>query len=434
MPPRRFRSLVFFLLAPLFSCRAEVTLPPLISDNMVLQQNTRTSVWGQADVGENVTVKIGGQSVAATADADGNWAVKLDGIKAGGPYEMTIEGKNTDIIHNVAAGEVWLCAGESNMAMKVPAARQAAEEIAKASYPMLRAFSAEQGAWTECSPETVKDFSATGYFFGRELNQTLHVPVGLIESTRGSTSIDAWMPKGAVYEELIAPLTRFPIRGALWYQGESDTGNARLYRKLFPQLITGWRKAWGDDDLPFLYVQLAPFLARHPAPTESRWAELREAQAQTLSVPGTGMAVAIDTGGEYTIHPDDKQDVGHRLFLLAEDIVYGRAGVASSGPTCSQVLLQGGKAILTFQHAEGGLVAKHGAPLKGFALAGEDKRFVWADASIHGGKVILQSKEVPKPAAVRYAWADAPDCNLSNKAGLPALPFRSDPPPAETAQ
>ena len=325
----------------------------------------------------------------------------------------------------------------------------AAEEIAQANYPMLRYFTVRGkatggesgGEWLVCEPDTVRDFSATGYFFGQELNQTNHVPVGLIESTQGPASIESWMPNGPgghagdLYEEKIAPITHYPIRGVLWYQGESDTGNARLYAKLFPELIAGWRKAWEEDDFPFLYVQLAPFLAHRPSPTESRWAELREAQAEALRLPETGMAAAIDTGGEYIIHPEEKQQIGHRLFLLAEQIAYGRTAVPASGPTVSDVKFQGGKAILSFQHAEGGLVAKHGVPLKGFALAGDDGKFAWADtAALHGNKVTLQSKDVPNPAAVRYAWADCPDCDLYNKAGLPAPPFRTDAPPAGTEQ
>jgi sialate O-acetylesterase len=225
---------------------------------------------------------------------------------------------------------------------------------------------------------------------------------------------------------MIAPLARYPIRGVLWYQGESDTSNPLLYRKLFPSMITSWRKAWNQGNLPFLYVQLPGFLARHPQPTESRWAALREAQLQTLSTPGAGMAVTIDLGDPHNMHPANKQDVAHRLALIAENQVYGKSGVTASGPVFSGMEIQDGKAILSFTHVDSGLTARNGPALKGFAIAGNDRNFVWADAQIRAGKVIVQSKAVPKPVAVRYAWADNPDCDLFNKENLPASPFRTD--------
>jgi sialate O-acetylesterase len=219
------------------------------------------------------------------------------------------------------------------------------------------------------------------------------------------------------------------MRGVLWYQGESNTSDPALYAKLLPAMIAAWRASWNEGDFPFLFTQLSGFLGPRTAPGESRWAELREAQADALSLPKTGMAVTADTGEPRQMHPADKQDVGHRLALLAEKEVYGLPGVTDSGPVFAGIQVSNGQAILSFTHTAGGLVAKSGT-LKGFAIAGDDGHFVWGDAKIDGDKVIVQSAQVPSPVSVRYGWADFPDCDLSNKAGLPAAPFRTDAPQA----
>jgi sialate O-acetylesterase len=229
---------------------------------------------------------------------------------------------------------------------------------------------------------------------------------------------------GALFNGMISPLLRYPVRGVLWYQGETDTADAALYRELFPAMIAAWRKAWGETEFPFLYVQLPGFLAKHAEPSESRWAELREAQASALAQPKTGMAVNIDLGDEHNMHPANKQEVAHRLTLIAQAEVYGKSGVASSGPVFTGMEVADGKAVLSFSHSEG--LNALGGPIKGLAIAGADGQFVWADAQIHNGKVIAQSKDVPKPVAVRYDWADMPEGNLFNEAGLPAAPFRTD--------
>jgi sialate O-acetylesterase len=229
----------------------------------------------------------------------------------------------------------------------------------------------------------------------------------------------------ALYNGMINPLTRYAIRGVLWYQGESNTPEPALYGKLFPAMIGAWRTAWDGGAFPFLYAQLSGFLARRAEPGESRWAELREAQSQALSVAKTGMVVTADTGEEHEMHPADKQDVGHRFALLAEKTVYGQQDVVASGPVFSSMEISGGKAVLTFTHAEGGLVATTGT-LTGFAVGGADGSFVWANAQISANKVIVQSPKVPDPVAVRYGWADFPDGTLGNGVGLPAAPFRTD--------
>jgi len=231
-------------------------------------------------------------------------------------------------------------------------------------------------------------------------------------------------PSSTSFNGMISPLLPYSIRGVIWYQGESNTRNAPLYRKLFPALIQSWRRSWGEGDFPFLYVQLPNYLLKKTLPTNSSWAELREAQLMTLKIPKTAMAVTIDIG-EDNLHPANKQDVGARLALAARANVYGE-GITASGPIFNSSKIDGNKIILSFKQVAGGLVAKGGEPLKGFAIAGDDKKFMWADAEIDGDKVIVHSDEVPKPVAVRYAWADNPYSNLCNKADLPASPFRTD--------
>ena len=492
-------ALVLFGLTAAPLARADVTLPSIISDNMVLQQRSKMNVWGKADPGESVTVTLGPESAQTTAAQDGSWAVRISGLKSGGPYDMTISGKNALTVHNVAVGEVWLCSGESNMEFKVIAAKNSQAEMADADLPMVREFKVKrnasdkpqgdcEGSWVVCNPDTVRDFSAIGYFFARELNRGMREPIGLIESAWGPSPIESWTPRtvlekdpdmhaaldrydkatsgytdalaayqakmtewhaaagaspsapkpvqplppggprepGALYNGMITPLLRYPIRGVLWYQGESNTYEPVLYRKLFPAMIASWRKGWSAADLPFLHVQLPGFLQRHLQPTESLWASLREAQSMALSVPKTGMAVTIDLGDEHNMHPEDKQDVSHRLALIAENQVYGKSGLTTSGPVFSSMDIRDGKVALSFAHEDGGLTTGSGGALKGFAIAGADRNFVWADATIQGDKVIALSKDVPKPVSVRYAWADMPDAGLFSVAGLPAAPFRTD--------
>lgn len=509
---RAFAISVFIFFAAFSWSRADVALPALISDNMVLQQRAKANVWGTADKGEKITVKLGEKTVSTTAGDDGKWSVKLDALKAGGPLNMIIRGRNTIVVKNVAVGEVWLCAGASNMGWKVANSENAEQEIAAANFPMIRVFTVEQkvsgeaeddchGKWEVCDPQTVAGFSATAYFFGRELHQKLKAPVGLIQVTSNATSAEAWMspsafgsdadlkaipenwqsemknypaakaaydeqmtawnaeaekaksagqpapkkpiePRGAdnpaapsgLFNGMIAPVSFYSIKGVAWYQGEANTGNPKLYVKLFPALISGWRSAWSVTDLsargaqvlPFLFVQIASFMPRQTEPGESNWASLREAQTAALKLPKTGMAVAIDLGGEREMHPKNKQEIGRRLALIAEASVYGKEDVASSGPVFSSMKTSDNKVTLSFKQVNGGLVDKDGPPLKGFAIAGEDKKFVWADAKIAGDKVVVQSEAVPHPVAVRYAWAGTPDCDLRNKAGLPAAPFRTD--------
>lgn len=450
---------------------AELKLHGLFRDNMVLQCDAPVPVWGTAEPGRTVTVTVGSASKSAVADAGGRWKVVLDPLKPGGPVEVTVASKETVTLKNVLIGEVWLCSGQSNMGWSVRLSQNAAEEIAGANHPRIRLFSVPRresdapqsdvdGAWVECSPKTIATFSAVGYFFGRDLQKALNVPVGLIHSSVGATRAQAWTAKpvleglpqskeiftqhdrekaayekmspkqgvvpvapSSLYNGMIAPLVPFGMRGVLWYQGEGNVGSPWTHRTLFPALIRNWRDAWGSE-FPFLYVQLAGHLARKDAPVESYWAMLRESQRLSLSVPKTAMATAVDIGDADDIHPKNKQEVGRRLSLAAQATVYGK-DLVYSGPLYDSMKIEGEKIRISFKHVGGGLVVKGDAPA-GFAIAGPDRKFVWAKARIEGATVVVWSEQVPAPTVVQYAWADNPQCTLYNKEGLPAVPFQTE--------
>lgn len=450
------------LVASAPSVWAEVKLPKILGDNMVLQQQTEVRIWGWADPEEEVTVQFQDQKVSAKADAKGQWLVKVRTPEAGGPYEVQVAGKNNQItLRNVLVGEVWVGSGQSNMQWEVRRSDNAQEEIAAAKYPKIRLFTVArkisdkplddcEGAWVECSPETIPGFSAVAYFFGRHLHKELGVPVGLINSSWGGTICEAWTspealqtdedfkpildrakqfnPKNpnqpsVLFHGMIHPLLPFVIRGAIWYQGESNVGRAAQYKKLFPTMIQDWRKHWQIGDFPFYYVQLAPFRYGNRAQPECL-AELWEAQLQTLRLPNTGMAVITDIGNIKDIHPTNKQEVGRRLALWALAKIHGKQ-VVYSGPLYESCVVEGNKIRIKFQHADDGLVCK-GDRLTHFTIAGEDKKFVPAEAVIDGSTVVVSSPQVAKPVAVRFAWEDTAEPNLFNKAGLPASPFRTD--------
>jgi sialate O-acetylesterase len=513
-------------LAGLFApaARADVKLHPLFSDNMVIPREVTVVVWGTADPNERVDVTISavpGTTVQPVADAQGNWFAPLPPMKAGTGYTLTAKGKSGEVtLKNVAVGDVWLCSGQSNMEWRVKqlTKEDQGKKVAEAAAnPNIRLYDvpnrpapepktditvnqkAGSGVWLECTPETVTNFSAVGYFFGRDLQKALNVPIGLIASDWGGTPAEAWVsrealaaepslrhyvdrldaatkkfdaekakakydedlakwkeaaakakeegkqpprqptrpgPGGvnqntptALYNGMIAPLLHpsirgaFPIRGAIWYQGESNAGRAYEYRTLMPTLIRDWRARWGYE-FPFLIVQLAPFRG---GPSGVDYAELRDAQFQTArALPRVGLAVITDVGDETDIHPQKKEPVGGRLALAARAIAYGEL-VEFSGPVIQGVRFEGDKAVLNFIHVGGGLVA-NGDELTGFTVAGPDQKFYPAKAEIRGDTVAVSSEKVPNPVAVRYGWTNfaKPALSFFNKAGLPAIPFRTD--------
>jgi sialate O-acetylesterase len=505
---------------------AETRLSPLFSDGAVLQRGREVPIWGGADPGESVTVRMNGKEAVGTADGSGRWSVKLPSQDAGGPFDLTVQGKNTIVLHDILVGEVWVASGQSNMNFPlqtfVPAdpvyGPPAKEAIAAANDPMLRMFNVKpsvspdkpadnlelpDGQWKASTPETAGKFSAVAYYFATELRKSLNVPVGIIHSSIGGTPAETWMSQPAIaslpeckpvlekweklieaypdatktYQEktlpewkaaaekakaeslppprrmyppmgpnhfarpstlfngMIAPLIPYGIQGVIWYQGEANSGgnllacNPVVYRTLFPALIKDWRTSWGQGDFPFLFVQLANLRALQTKPVETAGlGKIREAQMMALSVPNTGMATAIDLADMENpddIHPHNKKEVGRRLSLIALAKVYQQKIPSYSGPLFSGFKVEGSQVRLNFTHVDGGLTAE-GDKLEGFAIAGKDGRYVWGNAKIDGETVLVSSDLVSEPANIRYGWAFNPIGNLRNKAGLPALPFRTD--------
>ncbi|MGC9319205.1 MAG: sialate O-acetylesterase, partial [Armatimonadota bacterium] len=448
------------------------------------------------------------------ADEDGRWMVRLDPIESEVPLTVTISGSNEIVLSNVVIGDVWICSGQSNMVWPVARSLNAEDEIADANHPMIRLCQVQRATaqepidevaaqWQPCTPETVPNFSAVGYFFGRDLHEQTGVPIGLISTNWGGTPVEAWTSReklagdpafqplleswqtrlaaypealaryesetlpawekqvtearekgeqpprkpsppegpdsprrpGNLFNAMIHPLIPYGIAGAIWYQGEANAhggvNGAWIYQRLFSAMIRDWRERWGQGDFPFAWVQLANFRAVREEPGPSAWADLREAQTRTLSLPATGMALAIDVGDAADIHPTDKQTVGHRLALWALATVYGQ-DVVYQGPTYESMDVEGSRIRIHFANINGGLRrgvtdnAPYPSPLLGFQIAGRDRRWVWADAEIQGDTVLAWSDQVRNPVAVRYAWADNPVANLYNDAGLPAVPFRTD--------
>ncbi|MEP6756959.1 MAG: sialate O-acetylesterase [Chthonomonadales bacterium] len=457
-------------------------LAPLFTNNMVLQRNAPVPVWGWTAPGSKVTVEFRGKKANAVAGPDGKWMAKLPPTKEGGPFELNISGPTSVKLTNILVGDVWICSGQSNCEMGIGNVNDADKEISGANYPNIRLFTVQKtigltptnqlvknsqmlyGEWSPCSPQTVKTggwngFSAIGYFFGRMLHQELNVPIGLIHTSWGGTIAEAWASEEALrpiedfnggidkvksdaaagvgpgnnpnrptvlYNAMISPLIPFAIKGAIWYQGESNAGRAFQYRKVLPTMITDWRNRFGVGDFPFFIVQLANFQARNDKPVDDAWAELREAQSMTAAnLPKTGIAVTIDIGDAKDIHPKNKQDVGKRLAMSALEIAYKRKGEFAS-PTYKNMKVENSSVRLSFNHVSTGLMTTNNEAVQGFAIAGEDHKFVWADAKIDGKSVIVSSPSVKTPVAVRYGWSINPAVNLYNKAGLPTSPFRTD--------
>ncbi|SNR54340.1 sialate O-acetylesterase [Lutibacter agarilyticus] len=637
------KFLKLFFTVILFSCssqllRAEVSLADIFSDHMVLQRNMDLKIWGTADSEEELTLSFNGQNVKTKANNKGEWSLVLKPMSEGGPFVMTVEGKNKVVLKDILIGDVWVCSGQSNMGWTVKQSNNAEEEISNAKYPNIRLFSVPHNvsniplteipnrSWQICSPQTIRDFTAVGYFFGRNLHLEIGVPIGLINSSYGGTCVETWTSKESIaklpnyegfdkkieafdieeernkkrnklrsvlgelpknetgmadkwmlpdtdrsdwssmqlpnewenqgygdldgvvwfshdvdlnfdntadkielhlgiiddsdivwvngvkvgetnwgfntkriysipqeaiksgknnitirvqdrrnkggflapktdfyinlgndkvslsgkwkfkvdkvydnfdispnaqpsllYNAMIHPLIPYGIKGVIWYQGENNAPRGMEYRITFPNMINNWRQDWKQGDFPFLFVQLANFGAPNNMPSNSNWAELRESQTKALKLENTGMALAIDLGEAFNIHPKNKQDVGERLALAVQKIAYNK-NIVHSGPQYKSIKIKGNKAIISFDYVGSGLEVKNkNDQLKEFEIAGKDQRFYKAVAKIEGDNIIVWSEKVSNPVAVRFAWANNPaEFNFYNKEGLPALPFRTD--------
>lgn len=446
-----------------------LSLASIFSDHMVLQRDMKVPVWGTAAPGAKVVVEVDGKQQSATADDDGDWKVAIGPFKAGGPHEVTVTAGDDELkLADVLFGDVWICSGQSNMEWPMTATKDAETEIAVADWPDIRFVdvpnvtseqpvdSFQSTGWQACKPENIGQFSAVAYFFARDLHKELNVPIGLIGCNWGGTMMEAWTSRdalessktfkpiveaddklgdspeaveakkklgphrpAALFNGMISAVVPYGIRGAIWYQGESNAARHDQYAELSKLMIADWRNRWGQGDFPFLLVQLAAF-----EPGGDAWPFLREAQTETLEAPNTGMAVAIDIGDQKDIHPRNKQDVGARLALAARHVAYDQ-DLVYSGPMYREMKAADGAVRLSFDHVGGGLKAG-GDALTGFQIAGADGKFVPAEGKIDGAQVVVSSKEIAEPAAVRYNWAAFPDGNLQNAEGLPAVPFRTD--------
>ena len=482
---------------------ADVRLPHVIGSRMVLQRDISLPIWGWADPNENVTVKIGENEFSTQASKEGDWKVELPPMKAGGPFSMTVSGKNTIQLTDILIGEVWICSGQSNMQVPLSTVFNTKQEIAQANYPGIRLFHVPRipagqpvsdidTEWLPCSSENFSEFSATAYFFGRDLHKELGVPVGLINSSWGGTYIEPWTsyegfkqvpeltefveridqdknayrnslgesldevqewikesrkalksgeeiplqpewpehpldshrsPSG-LYNGMIHPIIPYAIRGAIWYQGESNRREGMLYFDKTKALIGGWRKAWNQGDFPFLYVQLAP--CRYGKGNYHHLPGMWEGQTACLAIPNTGMVVTTDIGDVTYVHPLNKQDVGKRLSLWALAKAYGRDDLVYSGPFYKSMAVSGNKIVISFDHTGSGLKSADGKPLNWFTIAGANQKFVKAHAEIEGDTVVVWSEKIDDPVAVRFGWHEEAEPNLMNKENLPASPFRTD--------
>ena len=637
-------SLVFyFLIFSTLQLSGMVKLPRLISNGMVLQRDTEVKLWGWADEGEIILITFLDSLYQVTGDSNGSWELTMNDLKAGGPYSMTVIGRNNIVIRDIYVGDVWVSSGQSNMDLTINRVsprypglieNSANRNIRYFQVPRTYNFAGSQadvsdGRWLAASPDNIGEFSAVSYFFASELYEKYKIPIGVINASLGGSPAEAWLSEdalkkfphyykvyeqyrdtafvdsiinadkkrisswyslawkrdkgyenpdmpwyspeldisdwksidipglwnndeigaengvvwfrkdidvpesmigipaklilgaiidadsvyvngifvgnttymypprrydipsgilkagkntivirvicnsgqggfvedkeyalktsdesislegswhwklgtameplrgetfirwkpGGLYNAMIAPLINYAMKGVIWYQGESNTGRAEEYKKLFPAVIKNWREKWNRGNFPFLFVQLANYMEAKKEPSESGWAELREAQLESLSVPNTAMVVAIDIGEWNDIHPLNKKDIGKRLALAARKIAYGEDNIVYSGPIFKSARTRGHSIVLTFTNIGSGLEVK-GDELNGFAIAGPDKKFVWANAKIENDEVIVWNDKIFNPEYVRYAWADNPSrANLYNKEGLPASPFRTD--------
>lgn len=509
------------VMAAALPAAADVRMPKIFTDNMMLQRDLPVRVWGWADAGEGVSVTLAGKKAATKADDKGEWALELPAMKAGENLELAVTGNNSLTLKNILIGDIWVFSGQSNMEMRLAGCLGAADDIKAADLPMIRRIKFDHvlaaqpqsdapasPQWQVCSSKTAGGFSAVGFYFAREIQAKTGVPIGILDVNWGGSRIEPWVateglamvdelkpafaarqeaikgyraglpqdlevmekwiarsrsdlakgvetspqptisvhPGGStwsgMYNAMIAPIVRFPIKGATWYQGESNGNEGETYYHKMQALIGGWRQQWGQGDFPFYFVQLASFqgVTEDPAGGDG-WAKHRAAQTKSLTIPNTGMAVIIDTvpleqAGD--IHPKNKYDVGTRLAYWALGRDYGQKDVMVSGPLLKGMEIESGKVILNFDHRGSGLmvgkkegrdpaVEAKGEKLKHFAIAGADKKWFWAEAVVVNNTVVVTCPEVKEPVAVRYAFRMNPDgANLYNREGIPASPFRTD--------
>ena len=466
-------------------------LSGMYSDNMVLQHGETLTIHGKADAGQKVTVAIAGQKKKTVAASNGKWMVFLDPLKAGGPYTLTVSADKQKLIYNnVLAGEVWLCSGQSNMEFYLNWSATGKRDIPQASNDQIRLFDMKarwrtdaveweasvldslnhlqyytDAAWQVCTPETADRFSAIAYYFGKKLQDSLQVPVGLICNAIGGSPAEAWVDRRTLeyefptilrnwtkndfiqdwvrgraalnvkkssykfqrhpyepcylYEAGILPLQQYPIKGVIWYQGESNAHNKDAHEKLFKLLVQSWRKNWNKPEMPFYYVQLSSL-------NRPSWPWFRDSQRRLMQeIPHTGMAVCTDKGDSLDVHPTRKQEVGERLAAWALNKTYGNQNVVPSGPLYKDISFQKNVAYVSFDYAEG-LKASDGHELRTFEIAGEDQVFYPAKAMVEGNQIKVWSDQVKTPKIVRYGWQPFTRANLVNGAGLPASTFRSD--------
>ncbi|MFW5839743.1 MAG: sialate O-acetylesterase [Planctomycetota bacterium] len=447
----------------------------IFSDHAVLQRDLPLPIWGWDTPGKEITVHLAGQRKKTAAGPGGKWLVVMDPLPAGGPHLLSVTGTGHQLREDIWIGEVWVCSGQSNMDWPLAKAHNGKQEVEAAERPKLRLLKIPRrtarttqwdidASWQVCTPETAGGFSAVGYFFGRQLQDHLDVPIGLIDAAWPGGLAEAWTPEEAlagsdtfavrleqarqvsredpdgqskhdprrpagIYNGMIAPIIPYAIAGTIWYQGESNAGRPEEYGELLPLLIRTWRRNWGQlNDFAFYIVQLANFGPVPEAPNQGGWAWIREAQAHTAHrTPGSGLVVTIDAGDAGDVHPRDKQTVGRRLAGLALKRTYGFETV-EAGPTYLSHRVRDSKVIIRFKSTGQGLVNRgDDENINGFVITGDGEKWHWAEARIQGDRVVVWSPQVEHPTSVRYLWATNPGpIDLYNTANLPAGPFRTD--------
>ncbi len=430
-------------LAPLVA-GAEVRLPNIFSNHMVLQRGVPLKVWGTADDGEKISLKFGPRTFSTTADERGAWVIELPALKADGgkSHQITIKGKNTIVLEDILIGDVWIGSGQSNMEWSLNQSERRDEFIKAANHSGIRLFHIPKkqfdqpqpdvpNKWKTCTSANIPNFSAVLYHFGKAIHADQDVPIGLINSSWGGSPIEPWTVtksgSGKMYNGMIAPIIDFRVTGTIWYQGETNViqNNGLAYTGKMKALIEGWRRVFDNESMPFYFVQIAPWNNGRYA--DGQLPALWEAQCATLKMPNTGMAVTTDIVHNLgDIHPSNKHDVGDRLARWALAKHYGKKGVTYSGPLYKAMKVDGGKIHLAFAHAGSGLKSRDGNALSEFKIAGADGKFVDATAEIVGNHVVVRADSVAAPTQVRFAWHRAAQPNLCNREGLPASPFQTE--------